>query len=91
MFAIIESYLRNENKTDLNIRIPSFFYFIECFLPFLMVKKSTLFCLFPFPGGFYKVKPILLWLVSTMPCLLILLQALTCPKGDVVANVIISR
>ena len=56
-----------------------------------MVKKSTLFCLFPFTGGFYKVKPILLWLVSAMPCLLILLQALTCPKGDVVANVIISR
>ena len=33
----------------------------------------------------------LVWFVSTIPYLLILLLALTCPKGEVGANAIISR
>ena len=55
-------------------------------------KKSALFSLiFPFTGGFFKIKPILVLLESAMPYLLILLLTLTCSNEEVGANVIISR
>ena len=87
VFVIIVSYLKNENKTDLNIRNG-----LGSLLPFLVVQKSALFCLiFPVTGGLFKVKLMLVWLVSTMPHLLILLIALICPNGQAGANVITSR
>ena len=48
-----------------------------------MVKKSALFCLiFPIIGGLFKVKLMLVWLVSTMPYVLILSLALICPNRE---------
>ena len=65
---------------------------MECFLPFLLVQKSALFYLiFPFTGGCFIVKPILVWLASTMPYLFILLLARTCRNGVAGANIIIRR
>ena len=65
---------------------------MEYFLPFLAVKKLALICLIiPITGGLFKVKPMSVWLVSTMSFLLILLKALTCSEGDVRANFIVSR
>ena len=52
-------------------------------------KKSALFSLiFPITGGFFKVKPILVRLVSAMPDLLMLLLVHTCPKGKVGGSMI---
>ena len=66
--------------------------FFAAWIAFYLKKKSVLFCLiFPFTVWFFKVKPILVWLLSTNTYLLVILLAFTCPKGEVGTTVIISR
>ena len=70
-----------------------FFSLHEVLFTLLNDKKNKLCNVLYFNSlvGFFKVKPMLVWLVSTIPYLLILLLALTYSEGGMGANVITNR
>ena len=70
-----------------------FFSLHEVLFTLLNDKKNKLCNVLYFNSlvAFFKVKPMLVWLVSTIPYLLILLLALTYSEGGMGANVITNR